>query len=140
MPQSAKPEPELPGRFITPIAFGTILQPLNSSMIAVALVGIRSHFDAGTSVTWLVSALHLATAVAAPAMGRIADVLGPRRTSLAGLVLVGITSVAAPFAPNIAALVVCRVLIGIGTAAHPVRPARLVGPDRLRRGEEMPRV
>ncbi|MEV0700933.1 MFS transporter [Saccharopolyspora sp. NPDC050389] len=118
--RSAKPapEPELPGRFITPIAFGTILQPLNSSMIAVALVAIRSYFDAGTSVTWLVSALYLATAVAAPAMGRIADVLGPRRTSLAGLVLVGITSVAAPFAPNIAALVVCRVLIGIGTAAQ----------------------
>jgi MFS family permease len=110
--------PELPGRFITPIAFGTILQPLNSSMIAVALVGIRSYFDAGTSVTWLVSALYLATAVAAPAMGRIADVLGPRRTSLAGIVLVGATSAVAPFAPNVATLVVCRILIGIGTAAQ----------------------
>ncbi|MER6990149.1 MFS transporter [Saccharopolyspora hirsuta] len=110
--------PELPGRFITPIAFGTVLQPLNSSMIAVALVSIRDVFDAGTSVTWLVSALYLATAVAAPAMGRIADVLGPRRTSLAGLLLVGATSAVAPFAPNVAALVVCRILIGIGTAAQ----------------------
>ncbi|WP_190813899.1 MFS transporter [Saccharopolyspora pogona] len=116
--RSTDPKPELPGRFVTPIALGTILQPLNSSMIAVALVGIRSHFDAGTSVTWLVSALYLATAVAAPAMGRIADVLGPRRTSLAGIVLVGATSAVAPFAPNVAALVVCRILIGIGTAAQ----------------------
>ncbi|MDA3627727.1 MFS transporter [Saccharopolyspora sp. WRP15-2] len=112
------PARELPGKFVTPIAFGTILQPLNSSMIAVALVSIRDVFDAGTSVTWLVSALYLATAVAAPAMGRIADVLGPRRTSLAGLLLVGITSAIAPFAPNIATLVVCRILIGIGTAAQ----------------------
>lgn len=116
--RSTDPKPELPGKFITPIALGTILQPLNSSMIAVALVGIRSHFDAGTSVTWLVSALYLATAVAAPAMGRIADVLGPRRTSLAGIVLVGATSAVAPFAPNVAALVVYRILIGIGTAAQ----------------------
>lgn len=116
--RSTDPKPELPGKFVTPIALGTILQPLNSSMIAVALVGIHSHFDAGTSVTWLVSALYLATAVAAPAMGRIADVLGPRRISLAGIVLVGATSAVAPFAPNVAALVVCRILIGIGTAAQ----------------------
>ncbi|GAA0527720.1 hypothetical protein GCM10009545_32570 [Saccharopolyspora thermophila] len=109
---------ELPGRFVAPIAFGTVLQPLNSSMIAVALVAIRTEFDAGTSVTWLVSALYLATAVAAPAMGRIADVLGPRRTSLAGIALVGLASAVAPFAPGIPALVVCRILIGIGTAAQ----------------------
>ncbi|MFC7340231.1 MFS transporter [Saccharopolyspora griseoalba] len=109
---------ELPSAFITPIAFGTILQPLNSSMIAVALVGIRSSFDAGSSVTWLVSALYLATAVSAPAMGRIADVFGARRASLAGFALVGLASVAAPFAPDIPLLVVCRVLIGIGTAAQ----------------------
>lgn len=109
---------ELPSGFITPIAFGTVLQPLNSSMIAVALVGIRGAFDAGTSVTWLVSALYLATAVASPAMGRIADVFGARRASLAGFALVGLASVAAPFAPNIPLLVVCRVLIGIGTAAQ----------------------
>ncbi|SFS78061.1 MFS transporter [Saccharopolyspora flava] len=110
--------PELPSRFVTSIAFGTVLQPLNSSMIAVALVGIRTEFAAGTSVTWLVSALYLATAVAAPAMGRLADVFGPRRTSLAGFALVGLASAAAPFAPTVPALVACRVLIGIGTAAQ----------------------
>lgn len=128
--------PELPSRFVTPIAFGTILQPLNSSMIAVALVGIRTDFDAGTSVTWLVSALYLATAVAAPAMGRVADVFGPRRTSLAGLVLVGLASAAAPFAPNIPVLVTCRILIGIGTAAqYPCGVAMIRrAADRLRTG------
>lgn len=109
---------ELPARFVAPIAFGTILQPLNSSMIAVALVAIRDHFHAGSSVTWLVSALYLATAVAAPAMGRVADLLGPRRTSLGGLALIAAASTAAPFAPGIGGLVACRVVIGIGTAAQ----------------------
>jgi MFS family permease len=110
--------PELPKRVIAPIAFGTILQPLNSSMIAVALVSIRDHFHAGASAAWVVSALYLATAVAAPAMGRLADMLGPRRVSLAGLALVGAASVAAPFSPSIGVVVLCRVLIGIGTAAQ----------------------
>jgi MFS family permease len=114
----AAPPRELPKRISAPIAFGTILQPLNSSMIAVALVGIRAHFHAGAEAAWLVSALYLATAVAAPAMGRLADMLGPRRVSLAGLVLVGLASAAAPFASSVAVLVVCRVLIGIGTAAQ----------------------
>jgi MFS family permease len=116
--EPARHAPELPRRVIAPIAFGTILQPLNSSMIAVALVSIRNHFHAGASAAWVVSALYLATAVAAPAMGRLADMLGPRRVSLGGLALVGVTSAVAPFSPSIGAVVLCRVLIGIGTAAQ----------------------
>jgi MFS family permease len=103
---------------VGPIAFGTILQPLNSSMIAVALVGIQAHFGAGSAAVWLVSGLYLATAVAAPAAGRLADALGPRRVSLAGLVLIALASLAAPFAPSVGVLVLCRVVIGIGTAAQ----------------------
>lgn len=104
--------------FIGSIAFGTILQPLNSSMIAVALVGIRADFHAGPEVNWLVSALYLATAVAAPTMGRLADLLGARRMFLVGFVLVAAGGVLAPFAPNIGALVACRVLLGLGTGAQ----------------------
>lgn len=127
---------QLPRRIVAPIAFGTVLQPLNSSMIAVALVSIRAHFDAGGSVAWLISGLYLATAVAAPAMGRLADLLGPRRVSLAGLLLVGVVSAAAPFAPSVAFLVGCRVLIGVGTAAqYPCGVAMIRhAADRLRAG------
>ncbi|MFI9025592.1 MFS transporter [Streptomyces sp. NPDC053560] len=110
--------PQLPQRMVGPIAFGTILQPLNSSMIAVALVGIQAHFGAGPATAWLVSGLYLATAVAAPAAGRLADTLGPRKVSLAGLALVALASIAAPFAPSVGVLVACRVVIGIGTAAQ----------------------
>ncbi|MFJ3800048.1 MFS transporter [Streptomyces sp. NPDC090088] len=110
--------PQLSKKVVAPVAFGAILQPLNSSMIAVALVGIRSHFHAAASATWLVSGLYLAAAVAAPAMGRLADLLGPRRVSLGGFALVGVASAVAPFAPSIGVLVACRVLIGVGTAAQ----------------------
>ncbi|HEY3504982.1 MAG TPA: MFS transporter [Actinocatenispora sp.] len=110
--------PRLPGRLVGSIAFGTLLQALNSSMIAVALVGIRGDFRAGAEASWLVSALYLATAVGAPTMGRLADLVGPRRVFLAGLALVAVASVAAPFAPSIGVLVACRVLLGLGTAAQ----------------------
>jgi MFS family permease len=103
---------------VAPIAFGTILQPLNSSMIAVAMVAIRGHFHAGSSATWLVSGLYLAAAVAAPAMGRLADLFGPRRVSLGGLALLTVASAVAPMAPSIGVLIACRVLIGIGTSAQ----------------------
>jgi MFS family permease len=108
----------LPGSLIGSLAFGTVLQALNSSMIAVALVPIRNDFHAGVSVNWLVSALYLATAVAAPTMGRLADLFGGRRMFLLGLVFVLVGAVAAPFSPNLGSLVACRVLLGLGTGAQ----------------------
>jgi len=68
---------------------GSVLNPVNSSIIAVALVAIGRSFGVGAAaVTWLVSALYLATAIGQPAMGRLADQAGPRRVYLAGLALV----------------------------------------------------
>ena len=59
--------------------------PVNSSIIAVALVSIGHAFGVGTSATtWLVSALYLATAIGQPTMGRLADLAGPRRVYLFG--------------------------------------------------------
>ncbi len=108
----------LPARLVVPITLGTLLQALNSSMIAVALVQIRDVFHAGSSASWLISGLYLATAVGAPTMGRVADVIGPRRVFLGGLVIIAVAATAAPFAPNIGTLILCRVLLGIGTSAQ----------------------
>lgn len=107
----------LPTNLVIPIALGTLLQALNSSMIAVALVQIRDTFHAGAAASWLISGLYLATAVGAPTMGRLADVIGPRRVFVGGLVVVAVAATAAPFAPDIGTLIVCRVLLGIGTSA-----------------------
>jgi len=104
--------------FVLAIALGTVLLPLNSSMIAVALVSIRTDFDAGAAVSWLVSGLYITTAVAAPAMGRLGDLIGARRVFLAGLVVTALASAATPFVPGLGWLIVIRVLLGIGTAAQ----------------------
>lgn len=119
MPSPALSRPRsLPGRLVGPIALGSMLQALNSSMIAVALVSIAEEFDARASVPWLIAGLYLATAVCAPAAGRLADLYGPRRVFLAGLALVAVASVAAPFAPDVGWLIGSRVLLGVGTAAQ----------------------
>lgn len=108
----------LPKRLVASLAFGTVLQSLNSTMIAVALVGIREDFDAGQSASWLVASLYLTSSVAAPVMGRIADLVGARKVFLAGLCIVIVSSCVAPFAPGIGTLIACRVALGIGTAAQ----------------------
>ncbi|GAA1667578.1 MFS transporter [Fodinicola feengrottensis] len=110
--------PGLPKRFSASVALGTLLQPLNSSMIAVALVQIGVAFHAGSQTQWLVSGLYLATAVSAPTAGKLADLFGARKVFLTGLALVAVVSLLAPFSPSLGWLIAARVLLGIGTGAQ----------------------
>ncbi|MFE6482452.1 MFS transporter [Streptomyces sp. NPDC057757] len=97
---------------------GSVLNPVNSSMIAVALVPIGAAFGAPPSRTaWLVSALYLATAVGQPVVGRLVDTYGPRRLYLIGTALVGVAGLLGALAPSLGALIAARVLIGFGTSA-----------------------
>jgi MFS family permease len=108
----------LPWWLVGSIALGTLLNPLNSSMIAVALFRLGSAFHVTiVSATWLVSGFYLAGAVGQPLMGRLADLVGPRRIFCLGLVLVGITGLLAPWAPAFGWLIFLRVLQALGTSA-----------------------
>lgn len=112
-------------RFVAAVAFGSVLNPINSSIIAIALVAIGHTFSVGSGATvWLVSSLYLATAIGQPTMGRLADRLGPRRVYLAGSALVIIGGVIGWAAVSLGMLVVSRVIIGLGTsAAYPAAMA-----------------
>ena len=125
-PAAPGPIPATPGqrpsaRLVAAVATGTILNPINSSMIAVALVPIAASFGAGTSTsTWLISGFFLAAAIAMPLMGRFADLFGPKRTFITGLVLVGLSGAAGAVAPTFGILVLCRVVMAFGTStAYP---------------------
>ncbi|ASW57723.1 MFS transporter [Plantactinospora sp. KBS50] len=97
---------------------GAILNPINSSIIAVSLVPIGAAFGAPAAQTaWLVSALYLATAIGQPVVGRLVDLFGPRRLFLAGAALAGVAGVLGTVAPNLPTLVVARVILGFGTCA-----------------------
>ena len=115
----ASPEQQpLKRTMLIAIAAGTLLNPLNSSMIAVALVTIGKNYSVSIqTVTWLVSGFYLTAAVGQPLMGRLADRFGPRKVFLFGLSLVLIAGVVAPFAPSLGVLIAVRVLQALGTSA-----------------------
>ncbi|MEV6056647.1 MFS transporter [Streptomyces sp. NPDC052107] len=104
--------------FTTPLYVGAGLNPVNSSIIATALVPIAAelHVSVG-STAMLVSSLYLASAVAQPTAGKLAEVLGPRRTFLSGIVLVLLGGLVGGLGQNLAMLTAARVLVGIGTSA-----------------------
>ena len=67
-------------RFVAPLALGAILNPINSTMIATALVPISSSLHTSVAhANWLIVSLYMTCAVAQPSMGRFADLFGPRR-------------------------------------------------------------
>src|SRR5918992_770074 len=105
-------------RFMSPLLIGTLLNPINSAMIATALVPIGHDLNVGPSSTaWLVASLYLAAAVSQPAMGRVAELYGPRKVTAAGFVLVLIAGIGGALAPDIGWLIVARALLGLGTSA-----------------------
>src|SRR5215472_6477620 len=111
----------VPRRVVFAIVLGTLLNPLNSSMIAVALVAMHLdfHVDLGTS-TWLVSSFYIAGAVGQPLMGRLADLLGPRRVFLTGVSVAGVIALLAPLSPTFGVLIAARVVQALATStAYP---------------------
>lgn len=108
-------------RFTTPLFVGSALNAVNSSMIATALIPIATalHVSAGQTAS-LVTALYLASAIAQPTAGKVAEVLGARRVFLTGIVLVLLGGVVGGLARDLPTLLAARVLIGLGTScAYP---------------------
>lgn len=128
-------------RLITPLLLGSVLNPVNSTMIATALASIGSDLRVGAAQTaWLVASLYVASAIGQPTMGRLADLLGPRRVFLAGLVLVCVAGLVGTLLPVLGWLIASRVLLGLGTsAAYPAAMAMLRAESR-RLGRETPRT
>ncbi|MEV7938136.1 MFS transporter [Kitasatospora sp. NPDC088264] len=105
-------------RFVAPLYLGASLNPVNSSIIATALVAIAAalHLPVGDTAV-LISCLYLTSALAQPAAGRLAEEFGPRRIFVAGIVLVFAAGIVGTLAHSMAALIAARVLIGAGTSA-----------------------
>jgi MFS family permease len=90
----------------------------------------EQHVDTGT-VTWVITAPFIATAVATPIVGRLADLLGRRRMLMITLATVVVGSLITATTLNFAFFLVGRVLQGCASALYPVimstAQARLAG-------------
>ena len=126
-------------RLIAPMVLGSILNPVNSSMLAVALVPIGHAFGAAPPRTaWLISGLYLATAVGQPVIGRLVDLHGPRRLYLLGTALAGAAGLLGTLAPGLWVLVASRVLLGLGTSAAYPASMSLLRSEAERTGRHSP--
>ncbi len=97
---------------------GPLLNPINTTMVSVALTPISRDLGIGAAqAIWLVAALYLASAIAQPTMGKLADRFGPKKVFLTGLVIVGIAGVVPEVLTGFGGAVTARVLIGIGTSS-----------------------
>ena len=105
-------------KLLVPVLVGPLLNPINTTMVSVALAPISRDLGiAASQAIWLVAALYLASAIAQPTMGKLADRFGPKKVFLAGLVVVGVAGVVPEVLTGFGGAVTARVLIGIGTSS-----------------------
>ncbi|MER6577807.1 MFS transporter [Nonomuraea sp. NPDC001023] len=96
---------------------GQFMVILDASIVNVALPAIRAELGfTPTGLSWVVNGYLLAFAGFMLLGGRAADLFGPRRTLVAGLVLFSAASLAAGLATAAEVLVAARVAQGAGAA------------------------
>ncbi|CAG7657263.1 MFS transporter [Paenibacillus allorhizosphaerae] len=103
---------------ITAVALGTLLNPLNTTMISVALTRLQEDFHLTfADVSWLISTYYLASAIGQPVMGKWSDLFGRKRVFMLGLLLVTVSSCLAPLSPSFGWLIGFRMIQAIGSSA-----------------------
>lgn len=105
------------GLLIFALILGAVLNPLNSSTLSVALPVLIRHFHApSSSITWVISAYYLVSAVAQPIMGALGDHYGYRRFIYTGLILVSLVAVLGPLSPSISLFIGARAVQALATS------------------------
>jgi EmrB/QacA subfamily drug resistance transporter len=123
------------GMVLTAVALGTMLAPLNSTMIAVAIPSLLEDFDRSLAWgTWIVTSYLVAMAAVQPLGGALGDRYGRRRLFLIGLTLFLAATVLAALSWRIEVLLVARTVQAVsGAATIPTGTAMvrsLVPPER----------
>lgn|SRR5690606_14249741 len=103
---------------IIAVALGVILNPLNTTMITVALHAIQEDFHLNsTEISWLIASYFIISAIFTPLIGKLSDTYGRKNIFIAGLGLVIVSSILAPLSPNMPLLLITRGIQAIGTSA-----------------------
>ena len=111
------------GPILLSLMLATGLVALDATIIATASATIAGELGSFEQVPWLFSAYLLAQAVSTPLAGRLSDILGRKHLILAGVGLFLAGSILCGAAWSMGALIVGRVLQGLG--AGTVMPVSL---------------
>lgn len=78
-----------PPKFALPLYMVSTLNPINTSMLATALVPIAKSMNVPVAkTTILVTVLYLASSIAQPTAGKLSEEFGPLRILLGGILIV----------------------------------------------------
>ncbi|UUT34364.1 MFS transporter [Microbacterium elymi] len=125
---------------VAALSLGTTLNPLNSSMIAVALLSLEHDFGLSVpDVTWVITLFYIASTVGQPLMGRVIDAFGARRIFVGGMAVVVVAGAIAPL-DGFGLVLVSRVIMAIGTSVAFPAAVALVGPLAAVSGTSPPRL
>ena len=121
------------------IAVGAFMAQLDLFIVNIAFPAIRESFPGSTpsSLSWVLNAYAIVFAACLVPAGRLADLLGRRKTFQLGLILFALASAACALAPTLAVLVAARAGQAVGAALliptslglllHAFPPARRAG-------------
>jgi EmrB/QacA subfamily drug resistance transporter len=99
------------------MCFALFMIMLDNTVVNVALPSIQQDLGASISgLEWTINGYTLSFAVLLATGGRLGDIFGRRRMFLAGVVIFALSSATAGFAPDQTALVVSRIVQGVGAA------------------------
>jgi len=98
---------------------GWALDAFEVTLIGNVLGALRQHFHLGSNaMSFILAAWFAGLMIGASGFGILSDRYGRRRVFLASLVLYGVATLATAFAPNLASLLVLRLIAGIGVGAE----------------------
>jgi len=103
---------------MAPLVLGNMLNPLNSTMLATAIVSIVLAFrqEPGAGAL-LIIPLYFTSAIGQPLMGRLCDVFSPYKINLFGFVLILVSAFIGISAQSFNWLIISRILLGLGSSA-----------------------
>ncbi|WP_150954864.1 MFS transporter [Microbacterium testaceum] len=94
----------------------SFLGALDHTIVSTSLATIAGDLGALEHMSWIMVGYTLAATVMLPVLGKLGDVVGPRRVFVVSLVLFLAASLACGFAPDLGWLIAARVLQGLGSA------------------------
>ncbi len=105
-------------RFLAPLVLGNMLNPLNSTMLATAILSIviAFHREPGAGALLIVP-LYFTSAIGQPFMGRLCDIFSPQKINVFGFVIILISGFVGVSARDFNWLIVSRILLGLGSSA-----------------------
>ena len=108
-------------RALVVLTVGALDFGLEQAIVAPALPAIQRHYHASpTATAWLLTGFLIAAAVATPLVGRLGDNFGRRRMLLASLSLFALGSLVCALGGSIGALILGRVIQGLGAGMAPL--------------------